>query len=409
MNPRTPLKYLSDIPITNGLGLSGAFDEPLWPRYIRTTDIATERSLRQDVFASQPPETARHAKVVQGDILMTAAGATIGKSYLHNSEVAACYAGYLVRFRSNRLCDNRFMSYWMQSTDYWVQIEKGAVRSTIDNFSAGRYRHLSVPTPNLIEQRRIAAFLDDQVARIDQAIALRERQIRLGESRYRSYVEQELGSITKRFPLRRVLADACVGIVIQPAALYVEESDPGVPALRGIDIREGWIDTSAPVRISEAGNLANRRSQLRNGDVVVVRTGVSGTCAVVDPEVAGWNCIDVVIARPTDELLGGFLEIVLNHAVSRHVITAASSGSIQGHFGVGALKELNVPLAAVTDQERLTTKIRAVRQRVLWLRESMQSQIGLLQERKRSLITAAVTGEFDVSSASGRALAGVTS
>ena len=35
----------------------------------------------------------------------------------------------------------------------------------------------------------------------------------------------------------------------------------------------------------------------------------------------------------------------------------------------------------------------------------MRAQIELLQERKRSLITAAVTGEFDVSSASGRGVA----
>ena len=42
-----------------------------------------------------------------GDIVMTAAG-TIGKSLLYHSEDAACYAGYLVRFRPRSDVDERF-------------------------------------------------------------------------------------------------------------------------------------------------------------------------------------------------------------------------------------------------------------------------------------------------------------
>ena len=37
-------------------GESGGEDNPDWPRYIRTTDIAGPRGLRDDVFASLPPE-----------------------------------------------------------------------------------------------------------------------------------------------------------------------------------------------------------------------------------------------------------------------------------------------------------------------------------------------------------------
>ena len=90
MKPRRiRLKYLAAAPISNGLGLSGAFDEPGWPRYIRTTDIKNERTLRDDVFASQPPAVAAAAPVQSRDILMTAAGATIGKSYLHYGDEPA--------------------------------------------------------------------------------------------------------------------------------------------------------------------------------------------------------------------------------------------------------------------------------------------------------------------------------
>ena len=159
---KTKLKYCSAIPVSNGLGEAGAYDDPTWPRYVRTTDIAGPRSLRSDVFASLPPQVASKALLRRGDILATAAG-TIGKSVTYSEDGPACYAGFLVRFRPSNQVEGRFVGHWMQSTDYWHQVNAGAVRSTIDNFSASRYRDLNLTLPPLDEQRRIADFLDAQV------------------------------------------------------------------------------------------------------------------------------------------------------------------------------------------------------------------------------------------------------
>ena len=89
---RTRLKYLAAVPITNGVGEPAEFDDPAWPRYIRTTDIGGPTVLREDTFASLPPATAALAPVARGDILMSAAG-TIGRTYLHVSDLPACYSG----------------------------------------------------------------------------------------------------------------------------------------------------------------------------------------------------------------------------------------------------------------------------------------------------------------------------
>ena len=175
----TRLKFLAAIPIRNGLGESGRQDDPAWPRYIRTTDIAGPRSLRDDVFSSLPPDTAREAMLQQGDIVMTAAGATIGKSLLYNSTELACYAGYLVRFRARSDVDPRFVSYWMESLPYWDQIETGKVVSTIENFSASKYQNLFISIPDLPVQHAIADYLDQETACIDALIDKINRQIDL--------------------------------------------------------------------------------------------------------------------------------------------------------------------------------------------------------------------------------------
>lgn len=114
---------------------------------------------------------------------MTAAGATIGKSLLYDSDKPACYAGYLVRFRANDKADSRFVSYWTESTPYWTQIETYKVASTIENFSASKYRNLLLSVPPIAKQRSIADYLDKETNRIDALISKKRQLIDLLEAR----------------------------------------------------------------------------------------------------------------------------------------------------------------------------------------------------------------------------------
>jgi type I restriction enzyme S subunit len=407
VNDRTPLKYLSDIPITNGLGLSGAFDEPSWPRYIRTTDIADERSLRADVFAAQPPEVARAAMVDRGDVLMTAAGATIGKSYLHSLDGPACYAGYLVRFRANDSCDRRFVAYWMQSGDYWAQIEKGAVRSTIDNFSAGKYRKLSVPTPALAGQRRIADYLDDQTSRIDQANRTRMHQLGLVRERSSSELESVIWrSCDDSIALRRLgtrLTTGPFGTVFA-ASDYVSN---GVPMINPVHIRDGRLEPDDGHTVSRLTAQRLGRHRLAEGDIVTGRKGDIGRSAVLQAHQAGWICGSDAIAIHVDmdRLVPEFLEHALHLRSTRESLQSQSSGATMPSLNEGMLLSVRIPKLDVTEQLVRAHDAKNVRLRGEGTEAVLSHSIGLLEERKRALITAAVTGEFDVTTASGRGVA----
>lgn len=333
-----------------------------------------------------------------GDLLFAKLRPYLRKSFVPTEPVFA--SGEFLCLRPSSLCDVRWLKY-VSLSDMWVHFAlASAYGAKMPRTSWEHLGDLELPTPELVEQRRIADFLDDQVSRIDQAIALRMQQRNRLDERRRSAIDLELISASDGvIPLRRLVSEVCVGIVIQPAALYVSDDMPGVAALRGTDIREGWIDTSAPVRLSAQGHRDNPRSQLRLRDVVVVRTGVAGTAAVVTAETIGWNCIDLVIVRTGPRLIPEFLELVLNHFVSQAKIGAAASGSIQAHFGVGAVRDLEIPNVGTSDQQRLVQAIARSRSETSQARAAMENQITLLAERKRALITAAVTGEFDVTTA----------
>lgn len=164
------LKHLSAVPIRNGLGLPGDNVNPSDPRYIRTTDIANPRSLKEDTFVSQPADIAMRAPVEYGDLLLVSAG-SIGKSYLHLSHSPACHAGFLARVRPKSLRSGLFLSYWTQSSHYIDQVHSSAVQSTIENFSSARYKELRVPDLSDAQQERIVKFLDTETAKIDHLIA----------------------------------------------------------------------------------------------------------------------------------------------------------------------------------------------------------------------------------------------
>ena len=123
--------------------------------------------------------------------MLAAVGATYGKTYLH--EVTgrdACFAGYLVRFRPNHELDSEFFSYWTQGDSYWSQVHSGVIQSTIQNFSASRYKGLSLALPPLPEQRVIVRYLNYVDRRVRRYVRAKEKLIGLLEEEKQAVINQ---------------------------------------------------------------------------------------------------------------------------------------------------------------------------------------------------------------------------
>lgn len=69
-------------------------DDTSYPRYIRITDITANGELRPETFKSLEDEKAKDYLLEKGDVLFARSGATVGKTFLFNSDIKACYAGY---------------------------------------------------------------------------------------------------------------------------------------------------------------------------------------------------------------------------------------------------------------------------------------------------------------------------
>lgn len=401
---QTRLKYLAATPITNGLGESGQYDDPTWPRYVRTTDIESPLSLRSDVFASLPPEVAARASLLTGDLLMSAAG-TIGKSTTYLEVGPACYAGFLARFRPGPEVDGRFIGYWMQSTPYWDQINIGAVRSTIDNFSAGKYRQLELRLPRPEEQRRVADFLDEQVALLDRAIHLRKQQTALLSEAVLSALAQLFGLQRQdrdSVPLGRLLRrPPCYGVLVPVF------DDVGVPFIRVNDLEPVSVGRAPVMAITREQNVEYRRTIVEPGDVLTSVVGSLGRSAVVSDQAAGSNIARAVcrlqpVAQAASDFLLGWLSTPQYLSLAER---ATGSGTAQATLNMGDLVKFPVAVPSDGNLARVGAEAKALSQQERHHRELLQRSLALLEERKHAAITAAVTGEFDVTTASARSVA----
>src|SRR5690606_36496913 len=117
-----------------------------------------------------------------------------------------------------------------------------------------------------------------------------------------------------------------VGIVVQPASMYVSE---GVPCLRSLNISRGFVARSPMVHISPESNAQHRKSMLREGDVVVVRTGRAGVAVVVPADFVGANCIDLLVVRRSLVVESNYLATYLNSWAAKTDVQFRSVGAIQ--------------------------------------------------------------------------------
>lgn len=286
--------------------------------------------------------------------------------------------------------DYRFLAHALNCVDYRVHI-KGSTR---DKLNQSDLSAIALRIPKFEEQVLIADYLDHETAEIDALISDLFSAIGLAEERLESFRTGLLQSAGNACHRRlKTLADVTVGIVVRPSDWYAEA---GVPALRGVNVKREFIALDDLVHITEAGHRLHPKSILKPGDVVVVRTGQAGAAAVVDASLTDCNAIDLLIIKRGALLDPSFLAAFINSEPIRESVKSGTVGAIQGHFNVEALRNLEVPNLPLTKQVELVAAWHHERKLVSAMSADLTSAIALAKERRAALITAAVTGQIDV-------------
>jgi len=161
----------------------------------------------------------------------------------------------------------------------------------------------------------------------------------------------------------------------------------GVPFLRSLNVRTHRIDLTNVMFISEEFHAKLRKSALRPGDVVTVRTGKPGVTAVIPESLPRANCSDLVITRPGPELDSVWLSYFINGAASGYVASRLV-GAVQQHFNVSSAKELRLLLPPLEEQRAIAATLGALDNKIESNRNLTQTAAALV----RALYTEAAAG-----------------
>jgi type I restriction enzyme, S subunit len=256
------------------------------------------------------------------------------------------------------------------------------------------FLNLEIPFPPLDDQIRIAHLL----GKVEGLIAQRKQHLQQLDDLLKSVFLAMFGD-----PVRNekewetgtssIYANlVTVGVVVKPASHYVEH---GVIALRSLNIKPNRIDLSDLVYFSQKssdGPLS--KSRLRANDVVIVRTGKTGTAAVVPAALDGANCIDLIVVRPKPEKIHPqFLTSLLNSERGMALVSSLEVGGIQKHFNVGALNKIPFPLPPIPLQDQfadIVTGVEAIKSRYQQSLIDLEALYGALSQQ-------AFKGELDLS------------
>lgn len=301
------------------------------------------------------------------------------------------------------LVDGNFLFYQLSLNK--AKFERYAAGSTFLEINRRDVGRVAISLPRSVEvQQKIARILGtiDQAIEKTQVLIDKYQQIKAGlmhdlftrgigsdgqlrpsrEQAPELYHEAQIGWIPKEWQVKScssLCARICVGIVIQPTQYYVED---GVPALRSANVREVGVDPSNLVYISPASNKLLAKSQIKEGDIVTVRTGYPGASAVVPKEFDGSNCIDILISTPTSQIDPEYLCSWINSSFGKGQVLRQQGGMAQQHFNVGEMRELLVAVPDIAEQLKITERLIVCSDMLL----KEHKKLGKLKKQKSGLM-----------------------
>jgi len=155
------------------------------------------------------------------------------------------------------------------------------------------------------------------------------------------------------------IADLCESVNVGFVGPSTRERDVnGVPFLMGKNIGPGYLKLKSLDRVKKDFHLKNKKSQLRAGDIVVVRIGNSGQAVQIPEEFVEANCAGlVIIKRPNSLVNPNYLVYYLNSPQGRAYSLSKATGTTRQTLNTKTVAETLVPIPSLEKQSEIVVKL----------------------------------------------------
>ncbi len=284
------------------------------------------------------------------------------------------------------------------------------------DLSKSRMKSIPFIIPSNDEQQKIAQFLDDKTAKIDQAVDLAEKQIALLKEHKQILIQNAvtrglnpdvplkdsgvewIGQVPEHWEVKKIKhVTSKIGSGITPLGGGSNYIDGGIPLLRSQNIHFDRIDLNDVARISEFTHNSMKNSKVRKGDVLLNITGGSlGRCFYVDSNEEMNVNQHVCIIRPNKKINTIFLNMLLASEIGQKQIWFFQQGGGREGLNFQAIKNFYLPLPDLEEQQKIAIYLDKQAAKIDQAIALKTAHIEKLKEYKSVLINDVVTGKVRV-------------
>lgn len=391
-----------------------------------------------------------------GDLLFnrTNSAELVGKSAVYKGNPEPCsLASYLIRVRLGNQLSPNLLAYYLNSANGRAWARSVASQQVGQaNVNGTKLRALPVPVPPLDEQRRIVAEIEKQFTRLDAGVASLKR-VQAALKRYRASVlkaacegglvptEAELARKEGRSyehaseRLGRILVErrktwsgrskyrepaspdtAALSSIPegwtwatfdQISSIVTKGSSPnwqgfnycsdGIVFVRSENVRWGNLDLSDVAHLPIAFNQKERKSILREGDILLNLVGASiGRAAIATRQVDGGNVNQAVavIRLVAHQMINRFAVFWLVSSDAQKRIHAEKVDVARANFSLQDTRQLPIPLPPRAEQVRIVAEVDRRLSMIEVLEAVITANLKRAERLRQSIVHQAFTGEL---------------
>jgi type I restriction enzyme, S subunit len=323
--------------------------------------------------------------------VLSAIGAQCGRMFLPEEDFTAIKNTITLTPRDGT-CTGRFL---FQLLTHVELPKRGAAQPFI---SKGDIQSFQVPVPPLAEQQRIVGLLDEAFEGLATARANAEKNLQNARDLFESHLQSVF---TQRGPgwVEKPLAELCERITkgSSPKWQGISYVDaPGILFVTSENVGEYDILLEQPKYVEEKFNAKDKKSILKNGDVLTNIVGASiGRTAVFDrDDVANINQAVCLIRCEPHLLNNHYLTYLLNSPVFKQVLHDNEVNNARANLSLGFFSQLPVPMPPIPKQKEIVAKLDAFREETQRLARLYERKHAALEALKKSLLHQAFAGEL---------------
>ena len=240
----------------------------------------------------------------------------------------------------------------------------------------------SIPVPPIEVQFEIVRVLND-LTRLTSEITekltseLEKCKVQIDHAKNRVMSFDETVSYVRLDEYFPNIRNGFVGTVTK----HFSDKNHGIRYLEGRNIHSGTISNDEEIYVSREFHNQHIRTELHEGDIVMVQSGHVGECAVVGPDIAGANCHALIIMSNGGQCNSRFMMHYFQSFEGKSKLAKITTGETVKHILASAMQRFLVPVVSMDEQNRIVDILDSLGSSYNQLREKMLSEIDARQKQ----------------------------